>query len=174
MTTNNGGAENAYEAPLEFSVARIGELEAAAEQARQAVVRQQSLALGVAVQALALHRNGLSEPGTNVEEIRFTAIHLLADLGLSTVVTIDREASIEPADMPSPIERRVAHYAALIGEVMRNRELSLRKVGRMSGVSHTHVGVVLRGAASFDMTYKVAASLGLVGEGESGQGSSSS
>src|SRR5688572_26320333 len=108
MTTSNSGAENAYQASLELSVARIGELKAEAEQAQQAVVRQQSLALGVAVQALALHRNGLSEPETNVEEIRFTTMRLLADLGLSTVVTIDREASIEPAGLPSLIERRIA------------------------------------------------------------------
>jgi hypothetical protein len=162
------GDASAYEQPLEVVATRISELEAAAAQAQEALARQRSLALGMAVQKIALHHNGLGEPGTNLEGIRSKVTQLLGELGLDGIMAIDQAW---PDTQPSLVNFRIDKYAMAIDMAMRDGGISLREVSKMSGVSHTQVAQVRKGAASRLATYKVAASLGLIkGEAEGSTG----
>lgn len=158
------GGPSAYDQSLGALVAPIEDLKEVAEEARETLIRQQSLALGAAVYKLALHHHGLAEQGTDVEEVRATITQMLGDLGLSGTMALNPNPNVGPDFQSQARDPRVIQYAQLIDNAIREKGVSAREVGRVADVSHTHLRNIRRGAASWAITRKVAVSLGLLSD----------
>lgn len=145
-----------YEQPLDGVVEAIPTFEAAAQDAEEELIRQQSLALGMAVHQLALHYNGLASPDSNMQNLRNTAALLMGKLGIRNILLTAQ---------PKPDTRqRIFELSASIQAKMADESLSLRTVANQAGCAHTTIAAVKNGEASLSATIQVAKALGLIPE----------
>ena len=111
--------------------------------------------MGVVVNKLALHINGLGEEEDDVTGMQETAVGLMRDLGIRTV---DSETMMIDKAAPPTVEE----LGKSIDRIMTEQGLSIRNVAKMTDdVSHNGVDGARKGKASLQLTRKVAEALGV-------------
>jgi len=150
--------------PVKDTMTTLAAHEVTLSAVEEAVVRDRSLLLGSLAYKLALQHNGIiDEPVMEEATLRATAVQLIHDLGLEQLIEI-KTPIVDQAKSDVTKKTDIVIWAPLIEQALSAQDLSMRSLGGMVGYSHTTIGKVCRGEASWEATRKVALFLGLIND----------